>query len=294
MSTANKEKRSKQWKEYYQKNKEKICEKARQAYHDLPVEERQRRVKEKSAKKSAKRAKLKIKKEKNILSVEEKKRLKKEYDLAYRSKNREKRRGYYRKYRQDPNKRLHRLISRNINKSLRSNHLRKSYRKWEDLVGYTLEELKKHLEKQFDKNMTWENRGSYWHIDHIKPQSLFKFTSVDDPEFKECWALSNLQPLEAIANIKKSNKYEESTMYAARKEMPYDIVTEWRRPAEHGGDEVFDIYAQHNDGSFLITKVILIDEDGSEGIFNVASFSDDEIVSIEAALALEWDSNHAP
>jgi len=84
------------------------------------------------------------------------------------------------------------------------------------------------------------------------------------------------------------------TMYAARKEMPYDIVTEWRRPAEHGGDEVFDIYAQHNDGSFLITKVILIDEDGSEGIFNVASFSDDEIVSIEAALALEWDSNHIP
>ncbi len=28
-----------------------------------------------------------------------------------------------------------------------------------------------------------------------------------DQEFKECWALSNLQPLEAIANIKKGNKY---------------------------------------------------------------------------------------
>jgi hypothetical protein len=83
-------------------------------------------------------------------------------------------------------------------------------------------------------------------------------------------------------------------MYAVRKELPYDIVTEWRRPAEHGGDEVFDIYAAHADGSFLITKVVLIDEDGNESIFNVSSFSDDEIRAIEEALQLEWDSNHVP
>lgn len=83
-------------------------------------------------------------------------------------------------------------------------------------------------------------------------------------------------------------------MYAVRKELPYDIVTEWTRPAEHGGVEVFDIYAQQADSGFLITKVILIDEDGSEGVFNVSSFSDEEIRAIEEALQLEWDSSHQP
>ena len=28
-----------------------------------------------------------------------------------------------------------------------------------------------------------------------------------DPEFKKCWALKNLQPLEKITNIKKSNHF---------------------------------------------------------------------------------------
>jgi len=65
----------------------------------------------------------------------------------------------------------------------------------------------KHIESQFDENMTWENYGSYWHVDHIKPQSLFEFESADDDGFKKCWALENLQPLSAKENWKKGNKY---------------------------------------------------------------------------------------
>lgn len=55
--------------------------------------------------------------------------------------------------------------------------------------------------------MNWDNYGSYWHIDHIKPISLFKYETAEDPEFKKCWALDNLQPLEKIANLKKGNKF---------------------------------------------------------------------------------------
>lgn len=84
----------------------------------------------------------------------------------------------------------------------------KAGKKWQVLVGYSLKELKNHLEKQFDKKMSWKNYGSYWHVDHIKPKSLFKFYSHEDEEFKKCWSLSNLQPLEKIANLKKGNKYE--------------------------------------------------------------------------------------
>ena len=87
---------------------------------------------------------------------------------------------------------------------------KKAGRKWQDIVGYTLEDLVAHLEKQFDDKMCWENYGSYWHIDHIKPQSLFNFTTAEDQEFIDCWKLSNLQPLEKVANLKKSNFYDDA------------------------------------------------------------------------------------
>ena len=74
-------------------------------------------------------------------------------------------------------------------------------------IGYTMEELKIHLEKQFLPGMTWENHSKYgWHIDHKKPISSFKYESINDKEFKECWSLSNLQPLWYIDNLRKSNK----------------------------------------------------------------------------------------
>ena len=82
---------------------------------------------------------------------------------------------------------------------------KKADREWETLVGYTLKELMSHLEKQFDEKMNWRNYGSYWHVDHKKPRSLFQYVFPEDPEFKECWSLKNLQPLEKIANLRKSN-----------------------------------------------------------------------------------------
>lgn len=74
---------------------------------------------------------------------------------------------------------------------------------WQKLVGYSLTELKQHLERQFVKGMGWHNRQA-WHIDHIVPKSLFKYETADDPEFKACWALTNLRPLWAKANTDKS------------------------------------------------------------------------------------------
>lgn len=73
-------------------------------------------------------------------------------------------------------------------------------------LPYTMNQLKKHLEDRFDNKMNWNNYGIYWHIDHIHPQSLLPYTSMNDENFKKCWALENLRPLEAIENMKKSNK----------------------------------------------------------------------------------------
>lgn len=83
---------------------------------------------------------------------------------------------------------------------------KKAWRKWQDLVGYSVKDLMRHLEKQFDDKMFWQNYGSYWWIDHIIPRSHFKYEVPEDPQFKRCWALENLQPMEKIANIKKGNK----------------------------------------------------------------------------------------
>jgi len=50
--------------------------------------------------------------------------------------------------------------------------------------------------------MNWDNHGKYWHIDHIMPQSILPYISMEDDNFKKCWALDNLRPLEAIQNMK--------------------------------------------------------------------------------------------
>jgi 5-methylcytosine-specific restriction endonuclease McrA len=117
---------------------------------------------------------------------------------------------HYNKISKTPFYKVNKKISRSIRYCLKGN---KNGRPWETLVGYTLEELIAHLESKFEDWMTWDNHGIYeegklkWQIDHIRPISSFNFTSPEDKEFKDCWALENLQPLEATENLKKGNKY---------------------------------------------------------------------------------------
>jgi len=72
------------------------------------------------------------------------------------------------------------------------------------LLGCTVTELWKHLEKQFQPGMTRENYGE-WHVDHIKPCALFDLTR--DEEQAICFHYTNLQPLWAVDNIRKGKKY---------------------------------------------------------------------------------------
>ena len=81
----------------------------------------------------------------------------------------------------------------------------KAGRSWEAIAGYTLADLMDHLERRFKPGMSWENI-SEWEIDHIMPRRAFSFESEADPEFKACWALSNLQPLWKRENRVKSGK----------------------------------------------------------------------------------------
>lgn len=104
--------------------------------------------------------------------------------------------------RSTPQQKLNKKMSYQIWKSLRKNKARRS---WKTLVEYTLEDLRRHLESKFTAGMTWENFGK-WHIDHAVPVTRFKYDSPDNPEFKKCWSLNNLQPLWKHDNLSKSSK----------------------------------------------------------------------------------------
>lgn len=83
----------------------------------------------------------------------------------------------------------------------------KGGRHWENLVGYSVEELKQHLESKFQEGMSWDNYGE-WHIDHKIPVAVFNFDHPEDIDFKRCWALENLQPMWAKENIAKHAKID--------------------------------------------------------------------------------------
>lgn len=78
---------------------------------------------------------------------------------------------------------------------------------WFVLLGYTTEDLKRHIEKQFTYGMDWDNRHE-WHIDHIKPLCSYDIKSINDIEFKECFGLDNLRPVWAHHNRVKYNCYD--------------------------------------------------------------------------------------
>lgn len=125
-------------------------------------------------------------------------------------KRREWRRNWQKKYffereRRDPQFKLRLRMGTAIREALQARGESKRRRKWEDLVGYSVADLRRHLERQFTKGMCWASYGE-WHIDHIRPIASFKYETADDPAFRECWALSNLRPLWSMLNSAKGAK----------------------------------------------------------------------------------------
>jgi len=119
-------------------------------------------------------------------------------DPNYQLKHREYQKQYKRQKRKDPIFRL--------KENLRTYFYRTITNKSNSIFKYLgdLEEFKNHIELQFKKNMTWNNYGTYWEIDHIKPIEMFDFTNEN--EIQECWNYKNLQPLTINENRTKRYK----------------------------------------------------------------------------------------
>lgn len=77
----------------------------------------------------------------------------------------------------------------------------------EALLGYSVADLKAHIERQFTKGMGWNkwDRNGI-HIDHILPRKCFDLTTIEGA--RAYWSLSNLRPLWKKQNLIKSDKIE--------------------------------------------------------------------------------------
>lgn len=96
------------------------------------------------------------------------------------------------RYLSNPTVRLSLRFGEALRLSLHGRTLR---RNWFSLVGYSLSDLKAHLEALFLPGMSWDNLSKTgWRIAHLNPVSSYTFQSYSDPAFRECWALSNLIP----------------------------------------------------------------------------------------------------
>ena len=101
---------------------------------------------------------------------------------------------------EDPSFRLRCYLHARIGRILRKN---KSSVASKELIGCSVEELRAHLERQFQPGMSWDNYGD-WHCDHIYPLSLI---DPHNPEqVKAVMNYKNLQPLWGLDNMSKGNR----------------------------------------------------------------------------------------
>jgi hypothetical protein len=136
-----------------------------------------------------------------------------EYKKQWKIINKDKLNKNYRdKIANDINFRLRKNVSRAINHALKRMFSKKS-NSIMTFLPYSIADLKSHLENQFANNMSWQNYGSYWQIDHIIPQSCLPYIDMSDENFKKCWSLENLRPLEAKLNMMDGSTRIRHKMY---------------------------------------------------------------------------------
>ena len=138
--------------------------------------------------------------------------------LELQKKWREKNREYIKKYRKDvlPLTQEWKRNRKKINPSYKISETVRSYlsrkirgkikknTKTEKILGISYKNFTEYLASKFKPGMTLANYGE-WHIDHIKPVTKFDLTKPG--ELEKCFHYTNLQPLWAKENIRKSNKY---------------------------------------------------------------------------------------
>lgn len=118
----------------------------------------------------------------------------------YKANKEARNKAQYERIKANPIKHICRILVQSTLKRIKQNKEARTF----DLLGYSSEEFKSHIEKQFKEGMSWSNHGE-WHVDHKKPVYLMIKEGITD--LKVINALTNLQPLWATENLSKQGKY---------------------------------------------------------------------------------------
>lgn len=207
-------------KKYYKKNKEKLIKKSIEWYESNKENndflEKRKNFQEKyyisNLEKERKRNReyYKNNKEKEIIRIktwikenrEKYNRRKREYYNENKEKIKERNKKYY-----TPQYRMKKRMSQQLRYRLKKRgFIKNGLKSFLEILPYSFNDFIKSIESKFKEGMNWENYGE-WHIDHVTPDSWFDYTSPDDDGFKKSWSLENLQPLWALENLIKNNKY---------------------------------------------------------------------------------------
>jgi hypothetical protein len=70
-----------------------------------------------------------------------------------------------------------------------------------NLLGCSRSEFIKHIESQFYGEISWENYGEFWHIDHVYPCCTFDLMDLE--QVRQCWHYTNLRPLTKKENLSR-------------------------------------------------------------------------------------------
>ena len=115
----------------------------------------------------------------------------------------------------NPEYRLKKNVSYSIWSMLTKNGSSKKGQSSSKYLPYNFNQLKEHIEAQFEPWMNWKNYGVFtpstwndddqntwtWQLDHIIPHSDLPYLSMTDDNFKKCWSLNNLRPYSAKQNM---------------------------------------------------------------------------------------------
>ena len=152
---------------------------------------------------------------------EKTKNLKRIYDIGYRERNREKIQLYKKNYFQNNKQELYKKIKKrkdddinfrlacNLRKrvlnAFKARNVRKTNKTFY-LLGCSHSFLRLWIESQLYGEMTLDNYGKIWCLDHCLP--IASFNLLDENDIRKCFSWINLRPMYVKDNIVKGDKID--------------------------------------------------------------------------------------
>ena len=149
---------------------------------------------------------------------------KKEYAELNKERIRANNRNLHHKNKKKPEYRLLRKCRDFVHRCLKSTKLHRT----SAILGYTPEELKKHLESNFYGDMSWEVQN--WEIHHIRPLTTFNFLNEDGTDnydaIREANCFNNLVPLFEEDHKKLTAMYTSEGKWLSKEEIRQMFIGE--------------------------------------------------------------------